>query len=85
MNKAALGCFIPKEPLLTRLVALVDTGMAVPRGEEASRLVTELTALGAITEFQLVEYFECRLVGRGPLHLPQKLTLSSATCHTVVC
>jgi len=34
--------------------------MAVPRGEEIQRLVTELTALGPITECQLANYFKNR-------------------------
>jgi hypothetical protein len=52
--------FNPKEPLLARLLALVDTGMAVPRGEEMHRLVTELAALGPVTESQLTNFIKNR-------------------------
>ena len=52
--------FNPKEPLLTRLIDLADTGMAVPRGEEMQRLITELAALGPIPESQLTNYIKNR-------------------------
>jgi len=46
--------------LLSRLIELFETGMKVPRGEEAQRLTAELATLGPITKPQLISWFTNR-------------------------